>query len=198
MAITPRIARLQRKTRETDIKVELNLDGAGRLNIHTGLGLFNHTLELIAFWAGFDLDLTCSGDLDIDAHHSMEDTGLVLGEAIGVALGEKRGICRVGNGRVPMDEALAEVDIDLSGRPWLVWRGAELLPPSLMGEEIDVWREFYKSLAFSGRFNLHITFDYGQNGHHLLESVAKGLGSAFKRAIRIEDDKLRSTKGVLN
>lgn len=128
----------------------------------------------------------------------MEDTGLALGEAINAALGDKRGIQRVGDGRVPMDEALTQVDIDLSGRPWLVWRGAELLPATLMGEEIDVWREFYKSLAFAGRFNLHINFEYGQNGHHLLESVAKGLGCALKRAIKIEGDEIRSSKGVLN
>lgn len=163
----------------------------------TGFGLFDHALELLAFWANFDLRLVCEGDLRVDAHHTMEDVGLTLGDALLIALGDKTGINRVGDGKVPMDEALADVCLDLSGRPYLIWRGSELLPPVLGGEEIDVWREFYKSLATAGRFNLHISFLYGKNGHHMLESVAKGLGLALKQAIRIESSRIMSTKGVL-
>ncbi len=144
-----------------------------------------------------DLEIVCEGDLAVDAHHTMEDAGLVFGETMNAALGDKTGIRRVGNGRIPMDEALTTVDIDLSGRPYLVWRGDELLPRSLIGEEIDVWREFYKSFAFAGKFNLHINFLYGLNGHHLLESAAKGLGEALRQAMRNEGSSLRSSKGVL-
>ena len=128
----------------------------------------------------------------------MEDTGLVLGKALLDALGDRVGIARVGYGRVPMDEALAEVTLDLSGRPWLEWRGDDLLPPLLGGEEKDLWREFYKALATSGRFNLHIEFRYGKNGHHLLESAAKGLGLALAQAVRRRGDAIRSTKGGLD
>ena len=197
MPTPPRTARLQRKTRETEIRLELSLDGRGETDVHTGLGLFNHMLELLAVWASFDLKLVCDGDLHVDAHHTMEDAGLILGEALALCLGDKKGINRVGDARVPMDEALAEAALDLSGRPWLAWRGGDLLPPTLMGEEIDVWREFYKSFAFSGRFNLHINFLYGKNAHHLLESAAKGAGAALKAAARIDGSALRSTKGVL-
>lgn len=193
-----RIATSKRASSETDIRLRLNVDGTGQTHVETGIGMFNHMLTLAFFWAGMDLDLECRGDVEIDAHHSMEDTGLVLGSAFREALGERRGIERVGFGRVPMDEALAEVSIDFSGRPWLEWRGDELLPPVIAGEEKDVWREFYKSFAGSARCNLHVSFLYGKNGHHLLESVAKGFGMALRQAARREGDIIRSTKGGLD
>ncbi len=193
-----RTATCSRSSAETDIRLRLDLDLAGKNAIHTGFGMLDHMLDLTMFWAGMHLDLTCKGDLHIDAHHSVEDTGLVLGKALLDALGDRAGIARVGYGRVPMDEALAEVTMDLSGRPWIEWRGDELLPPLLGGEEKDLWREFYKALATSGRFNLHIEFRYGRNGHHLLESAAKGFGLALAQAVRRRGDAIRSTKGGLD
>ena len=176
----------------------MNLDGEGKTRIQTGFGLLDHMLTLAMFWAGMDLQLSCQGDLNVDAHHSVEDVGLTLGRALLQALGDRAGIARVGYGRVPMDEALSEVTVDLSGRPWLEWRGDELLPPVMAGEEKDLWREFYKALASSARCNLHIAFLYGKNGHHLLESAAKGLGLALRQAVQRQGTTIRSTKGGLD
>lgn len=193
-----RTARVERATAETDIRLELDLDGTGRVEVDTGFGLLDHLLTLTAFWADFDLNLRCRGDLGIDAHHTVEDVGLCLGRALLDALGERRGIARVGWARVPMDEALAEVTVDMSGRPWLEWRGDELLPPVLAGEEKDLWREYYKALASTARCNVHICFQYGKNGHHLLESAAKGLGLALALATRRTRVHVPSTKGSLD
>lgn len=193
-----RVSRKERNSRETEIALLLNLDGSGKSSIDCGFGLLDHMLELIAFWGGLDLELRCRGDLRVDAHHTVEDCGLLLGQAILEALGARRGIARTGFARVPMDEALAEVTLDLSGRPWLVWRGDDLLPPVLAGEEKDVWREFYKAVASAARCNLHMDFLYGKNGHHLLESAAKGFGRAFRQASAIENDRVSSTKGVID
>lgn len=198
MSSEARTARVERVTQETDIRLLLNLDGQGKADISTGLGLLDHMLTLTAFWGGCDLELSCKGDLHIDAHHSTEDIGLCLGQALGQALGERKGIVRTGYGRVPMDEALAEVTLDISGRPWLEWRGDDLLPPVLAGEERDLWREFYKAFTSAARMNLHVSFLYGKNGHHLLESAAKGLGIALAQAVRISGHTVRSTKGSLD
>jgi imidazoleglycerol-phosphate dehydratase len=192
-----RTASVRRATRETDISLDLALDGEGRTNIQTGIGLADHMLTLMAFWAGFDLDLACRGDTHIDAHHSLEDIGLCLGQGLAEALGDKTAIARVGWARVPMDEALADVAVDLSGRPYLVYDDA-LLPAVIAGEEKDVWREFFKSFAFKGQFNLHIHFPYGQNGHHLLESACKGVGLALRAAVARTRSGVPSTKGSLS
>lgn len=197
-AHAPREAAQERYSAETRISLSLNLDGEGKTRIQTGFGLLDHMLTLSMFWAGMDLQLSCQGDLDVDAHHSVEDVGLTLGRALLEALGDRAGIARVGYGRVPMDEALSEVTVDLSGRPWLEWRGDELLPPVMAGEEKDLWREFYKALASSARCNLHIAFLYGKNGHHLLESAAKGLGLALRQAVQRQGTTIRSTKGGLD
>ncbi len=189
---------VKRTTKETDINISLCLEGKGNITVHTGFGLLDHMLTLTAFWAGFDLELTCNGDTHIDAHHSAEDVGLCLGQALAKALGERKGILRVGYGRVPMDEALADVTIDISGRPWLEWRGDDLLPPLLGGEERDLWREHYKAFVSAARLNMHVNFLYGKNGHHLLESVAKGLGLALAAAVRVDGHNVRSTKGGLD
>ncbi|MBU1612379.1 MAG: imidazoleglycerol-phosphate dehydratase, partial [Proteobacteria bacterium] len=153
-----RTAKITRTTKETDISLELTLDGTGRIEVATGVGFADHMLTLFAFWARMDISLSCKGDLEIDAHHSLEDVGLVLGEALAVALGDKRGIQRVASAKVPMDEALAEVVVDLSGRPYLVYRGEDLVPDTIAGDEKDVWREFFKSLAFKAGMNLHISY----------------------------------------
>lgn len=197
-ATAPRTAARERQSAETCIRLEVNLDGRGQTRISTGFGLLDHMLTLTAFWAGLDLQISCQGDMDVDAHHSVEDVGLTLGAALLEALGDRTGIARVGYGRVPMDEALAEVTVDISGRPWLEWRGDTLLPPILAGEEKDLWREFYKALASSARCNLHVAFLYGKNGHHLLESAAKGLGLALNQAIQLQGTTIRSTKGGLD
>ena len=195
---TPRSAALSRSTAETSVKLELHLEGTGQTTISTGFGMLDHMLTLMAFWARFDLSLSCSGDMHVDAHHTTEDVALCLGKALREALGDRKGIARTGWARVPMDEALADVTIDLSGRPWLEFRGDDLLPPVISGEEKDVWREFYKALASAAQCNLHITFQYGKNGHHLLESAAKGLGLALAQAVRRSDDRMPSTKGSLD
>lgn len=198
-----RSSRIERHTSETSIQLRLNLDAGmndekPQQDIHTGFGMLDHMLTLTAFWAGFSLSVHCEGDLQVDAHHSAEDIGLCLGQALLQALDSRSGITRVGHARVPMDEALAEVTLDLSGRPWLVWRGDELLPPVMAGEERDLWREFYKSVCTGGRFNLHIQFLYGLNGHHLLESAAKGFGLALAQGVAQTGNIVRSTKGSLD
>ena len=192
-----RSSSLMRTTKETDIRVALTLEGSGRTDIATGVGFADHMLTLMAFWAGFDLTLSCKGDLEVDAHHSLEDVGLSLGQALAEALGDKAGIARVASAKVPMDEALAEVVLDLSGRPYLVYSD-DLLPELIAGEEKDVWREFFKSLAQRAGMNLHIRFEYGKNGHHLLEAAFKALGLALRQAVQVCRAGAPSTKGSVD
>ena len=193
-----REATILRETAEPRIEVTVNLDGAGRADVASGIGFFDHMLCAFARHGRFDLKVSVRGDLHVDGHHTVEDTGIVLGRALAEALGEKAGIERFGSAFVPMDEALAEVTLDISGRPWLEWRGDELLPPVLAGEERDLWREFYKSFAAAARMNVHVAFLYGRNGHHLLESAAKGLGLALAQAASLTGNVVRSTKGSLD
>lgn len=194
----PRTAAVSRETRETQISVRLGLDGTGRTEVDTGFGFADHMLTLMAFWAGFDLSLSCRGDLHIDAHHTLEDVGLCLGQCLAEALGDRAGVERVGWAKVPMDEALAEAVIDLSGRAFLVYRENAVLPPVIAGEEKDVWREFFKAFAAKAGMNLHITLEYGQNGHHLLEAAFKALGLALRRAVSLGRSGVPSTKGALD
>jgi len=195
--VAQRTSSLSRTTRETDIRVALALEGTGQADIKTGLGFADHMLTLMAFWAGFDLTVSCKGDLHIDAHHSLEDIGLTLGQALAEALGDKAGIARVADAKVPMDEALASVVLDLSGRPYLVYCD-DLLPALIAGEEKDVWREFFKSLAQRAGMNLHIRYEYGQNGHHLLEAAFKALGLALRQAVQVCRSGAPSTKGSVD
>ncbi|MBF0515086.1 MAG: imidazoleglycerol-phosphate dehydratase HisB [Desulfovibrionaceae bacterium] len=194
--MSPRRATVARTTKETDVRVAIDLDGAGVADVSTGVGFADHMLTLTAFWAEIDLTLSCKGDLEIDAHHSLEDIGLTLGQAVAQALSDRAGIARIGWARVPMDEALADVSLDFSGRPYLVYDDA-VLPAQIAGEEKDLWREFFKSLAQGAKLNLHIRFAYGQNGHHLLESAFKGLGLALRQAITRRRAGVPSTKGSL-
>lgn len=193
-ALKPRRATCSRRTKETDISLELVLDGSGTAQVRSGIGFMDHMLHLLNFWAGFDMTMTCSGDLQVDAHHSLEDMGLVMGKALGDALGDKSGIQRVGWALVPMDEALVEVVVDLSGRPYLVYEDHPL-PREIAGEERDIWREFFKSLAFEARMNLHIHFRYGRNGHHLIEAAFKATGLALRQAAARTRLGTPSTKG---
>lgn len=192
-----REAHLARSTKETDIDVRLVLDGEGRAEVRTGYAFADHMLTLLAFWAGFDLELSCKGDLEIDAHHSIEDVGLCLGQVLAEALGDKRGVERIGWAKVPMDEALAEAVVDLSGRAYLVYDD-ELLPAVIAGEEKDLWREFFKSLAFRAGMNLHLRFEHGLNGHHLLEAAFKATGLALRGAVARTRQGVTSTKGSLD
>ena len=194
----PRKAELTRETTETSVNLCLCLDGVQDIQIETGYGILDHMLTLLFFWAGCDLSLRCEGDLHVDAHHTVEDVALCLGQAIDAALGDRKGIARTGFAKVPMDEAMACVSIDLSGRPCLVFRGQELLPPVIAGEESDLWREFFKALAIGCRMNLHVILEYGANGHHLLESACKGLGLALRAAVARNRTTILSTKGRLD
>jgi len=192
-----RKASIARKTKETDIRLSLNLDGEGAADVDTGIGFADHMLTLCTFWAGFDLSLSCRGDLEIDSHHSLEDIALCLGQAFVEALGDKQGINRVASAKVPMDEALAEVVVDLSGRPYIVYDDA-LLPDLIAGDEKDIWREFLKSFAYKAGMNLHVKFEYGKNGHHLLEAAFKALGLALAQAVTVGRKGVSSTKGSLD
>lgn len=190
---------IKRKTFETDIVLDLDLEGGAAENvIKTGFGFADHMLILLSHWAGFGLKIRCHGDLMVDAHHSLEDIGICLGQALAEALGDRKGINRVGFAKVPMDEALAEAVIDISGRPYLVYKGDELLASVVAGEEKDLWREFFKSFAFNAKINLHITYYYGSNSHHLLESAFKASGLALRQAVSLSRNDILSTKGSLD
>ena len=195
-----RQANIHRKTKETEVELDLVLDPADEqdITIYTGVGFFDHMLTLMAHWAGLGLRVQCRGDLHVDAHHSLEDVGICLGQALEKALGDKKGINRVGRASVPLDEALCECVLDISGRPYLVYAGDQLLPVQVAGEERDIWREFFKSLAYNAGMNLHLVFHYGQNGHHLMESAFKSLGLALRQAVELGRADLLSTKGALD
>lgn len=201
MKTEKRTAKITRVTNETTISLELSLDppsSSCTIEVSTGYGMADHMLTAIARWAGFGLTVSCKGDLHIDAHHTVEDVAMCFGQALDKALGDRKGIARVGNAKVPMDEAIADVAIDLSGRSYLVFNGQELLPPVIAGEESDIWREFFRALSSAAKMNLHVSLLYGRNGHHLLESACKGIGLSLRAAIRIERDNILSTKGSLD
>ena len=193
-----RIGKLNRTTNETRIEVELNLDGAGKTEISSGIGFFDHMLNLFAAHGQFDLKVICAGDLEVDGHHSIEDIGIVLGAALKSALGNKCGITRYGTFFLPMDETLALVSLDISGRPFLVCEVGELAP--MIGTfDTELVEEFLRAFAFNAGLTLHVKILYGKNSHHKVEAIFKALGHALKAAVAI-DDKIRgvpSTKGVL-
>ncbi|WP_028574598.1 imidazoleglycerol-phosphate dehydratase HisB [Desulfonatronovibrio hydrogenovorans] len=194
-----RKAVIKRDTLETRISLELDLDQGARENrIETGFGFADHMLTLLSHWADIHLKLECQGDIQVDAHHSLEDVGICLGQALLQALGDRRGINRIGLARVPMDEAMAEAVVDISGRPYLVYQGDHLLSGIIAGQEKDLWREFFKSLAFNARLNLHINFLYGSNSHHLLESAFKATGLGLRQAVFQGRAEILSTKGSLD
>jgi imidazoleglycerol-phosphate dehydratase len=193
-----RTCRIERKTSETQVKVELNLDGQGKTDIGTGIGFLDHMLTLFSVHGQFDLDVQAHGDLEVDDHHTVEDVALVLGEAVSSALDRRCGIRRYGFAVTPMDEALAEVAIDLSNRPFLVYR----LPSGLecVGRfDRGLAKEFFRAFAVKGGMNLHINVPYGENEHHVLESVFKSVGRALNQAVSVDADRsgVRSSKGVL-
>jgi len=191
-----RSSTVNRKTKETDIQVELNIDGSGKTDIDTGIGFLNHMLTLFGFHGGFDLKVICKGDLDVDSHHTAEDIGIALGEAFKNALGDKKGIERYGFMFLPMDEALARVALDFSGRPCLVYNVD--FNRHMIGEmATEDFKEFFKGFVNNSLTTLHIEMLYGENDHHKIEAVFKGFGRALKTASRITSDSLQSTKGAL-
>lgn len=179
-----RTARIDRKTRETDISIELNLDGSGNYRNKTGIPFLDHMLDLLAKHALFDLKVEAKGDLEVDYHHTVEDVGLALGEALNAALGDRAGINRYGWSLVPMDESLCQVAIDLGGRPYLVYSVATK-KRKIRDFDIDLIEEFFRAFATQGRMNLHIAHLYGQEPHHAIESVFKGVAKALLQAVTL-------------
>ena len=193
----PRTARLHRRTNETDVELDLRLDG-GPYRMNTGVGFFDHMLDHVARHGGFGLTIVARGDTEVDDHHTVEDVGIVLGGALAEALGDKKGIERFGFASVPMDEALARVSVDLSGRPALVFE-APLGPgsPSIGRFDAQLVREFLTALVNHGRFNCHVEVPRGENHHHVAEAIFKGLGRALRQAVAVTGDAIPSTKGVI-
>ena len=193
-----RIAKIERITSETKIKLELNLDGSGKADVKTGIGFLDHMLDLWTFHGLFNLKLTCKGDLEIDAHHTTEDIALALGSALEEAVLEKKGIVRYGYSYLPMDEALLRVALDLSGRPEFVFSG-EFAQSSIGHLDTQMIRHFFKSLAISSRMTLHMSILYGINDHHKCEGLFKALGRALRQAVEIDPRRtgVTSTKGIL-
>lgn len=194
-----RMASVARKTGETDIRLEVELDGGGAVEVATGIPFFDHMLTALGRHGRLGLRLKATGDLAVDFHHTVEDVGIVLGEAIGQALGDKAGIARYGAARVPMDEALASVAVDLCGRPYLVFQAPQLF--GRIGDfEADLVREFFQAFTNHLRANVHLTVEYGQNLHHMVEAVFKAAGRALDHAIRLDPriaGRIPSTKGSL-
>jgi imidazoleglycerol-phosphate dehydratase len=194
-----RTAELHRTTNETDIQVRLNLDGAGAHEITTGVGILDHMLSHVAVHGLFDLTLTARGDLHIDSHHTIEDCALALGQAVNQALGDRKGIARIGSAYVPMDEALAFVALDLSGRPYTVFE-AEWRAPMIGQMPTSLVSHFFESLAVTARMNLHARVLYGRDDHHQAEALFKALGRALDAATQLDPRRggaIPSTKGTL-
>lgn len=194
-----RVSEIKRKTAETDIYLKLNIDGSGKSNIDTGCGFLDHMLTLFARHARFDLDVTCKGDTFVDYHHTVEDVGIVLGDALGKALGDKKGITRYGNFILPMDETLVMTAVDISGRSHLNY---DLFIPALKVGDFDteLVEEFFISLVRNADITLHIKLLDGTNSHHIIEGAFKSVARSLKTAISIDKDyidEIPSTKGVL-
>ncbi len=193
-----RNASFERKTKETDIYIEINLDGKGEHDINTSIPFLDHMLSLFSFHGSIDLNIRATGDIDIDYHHLMEDLGISLGEAVKKALGDKKGIMRYGEATIPMDESLAQVVIDISGRPYLVYKvspGGK----TLRGLEISLFEDFFRAFSNHSLMNLHIILRYGRDVHHTFESIFKAFGRSLRIATSLDPTKkgIPSTKGRL-
>ena len=194
-----RIAKVNRKTKETSIEAEVNLDGKGIYNIDTGIGFLNHMLEQLSKHSLVDINLKAKGDLHIDLHHTTEDSGIVIGEAIAKALGDKKGIKRYAHAYIPMDETLSRVSLDISNRPYLVWN-VKLKVEKLGEMDTELFKEWFQAFSQSAGITLHIENIYGDNSHHIIESCFKGLARALRVALEKDaraGDSLPSTKGIL-
>lgn len=193
-----RVAAVNRETAETKIALQLNLDGTGKSAIDSGIGFFDHMLNLMTVHGQLDLELRCDGDLEVDGHHSVEDIGIALGDAFKEAISDKKGICRYGTFYLPMDESLAFVTLDISGRPFLVYDGGEMAP-MVGGFDTELTEEFLRAFAMHAGITLHVKVLYGTNTHHKIEAIFKALGHALRIAVS-QDPKVTgvpSTKGML-
>lgn len=191
-----RMVEKTRSTKETDITCSLCLDGSGKSEIDTGIGFFDHMLTLLAFHSKMDITLKANGDLDVCDHHTVEDCGILLGECIHQALGDKRGIERYGSMNLPMDETLANVTLDISGRAYLVYH-CDLKRDTIGNFSCEMVEEFLRALAFQAGITLHVNVLYGTNDHHKIEAIFKALGRALRMAMQITSNDVASTKGVL-
>ena len=195
--IKERTGTVTRTTRETDIKIKVTLDGKGTANIDTGIGFFDHMLTALSVHSGISMDISVKGDLHVDGHHTVEDTGIALGQALAAALGDKSGIKRYGTFYIPMDESLAMTSLDISNRPFLVFN-AEFTNQSCGGYDVCLTEEFFRAFAFNAGITMHINLMYGSNDHHKCEAIYKSCAHALKEAVEItESGKTLSTKGVL-
>jgi imidazoleglycerol-phosphate dehydratase len=194
-----RSAEVKRKTTETDIAVSVELDGTGRYNVETGIGFLDHMLEQLSRHSLIDLTVRAKGDLHIDMHHTTEDTGITIGQAVAQALGDRKGITRYADVHLPMDEAMTRVAIDISGRPYLVW-DVSFSAPKLGDMDTELFREWFQAFAQNAGITLHVANLYGDNNHHIAETCFKALARALRTAIEIDPrraDQVPSTKGTL-
>ena len=198
MDTTKRAAAIDRKTKETQISLSLDLDGSGEGTVDTGIGFFNHMLELLKKHALVDLSVTCRGDLDVDYHHPVEDVGLVLGQALNTALGDRKGIVRDGFASIPMDEALCETSLDLGGRPFLVMQ-CPMKHMTVKDFEVKLVEEFFRAVSVESRSNIHLRQLYGDEAHHVCEGLFKSFARALRMAKAIDPNEkgVPSSKGVI-
>ena len=188
---------IERKTKETDIKTELNVYGSSKAEIDSGIGFFDHMLTALSVHSGISMSIHVKGDLHVDGHHTVEDTGIALGQALAIALGDKSGIARYGTAYIPMDESLAFTSLDISNRPFLVFN-AEFVNQSCGGYDLCLTEEFFRAFAYNAGITLHINLLYGSNDHHKCEAIYKSAAHALKQAVVLtENGKTLSTKGVL-
>ncbi len=187
---------IKRKTNETDISLELNLDGRGAYELDTGIGFLDHMLAHLSKHSRMDLKVKCKGDLEVDAHHTVEDIAICLGTALDKTLGDKKGINRYGSASVPMEDALANVAVDLSGRAFFVYN-VEYSSEKIGEFDVECIEEFLRSFSANGKFNLHVNVPYGTNSHHVAEGIFKAIGQAVSAAVRVVGSELPSTKGTL-
>ena len=194
-----RSATIERNTKETQVKATVNLDGTGVYTVSTGIGFLDHMMEQLSRHSLMDLDLQAKGDLHIDFHHTTEDSGIAIGQAVAKALGDMRGITRYACATIPMDETLTRVAIDISGRPYFIWK-VNFTKPKLGDMDTELFREWFQAFAFNAGITLHIENLYGENNHHIVESCFKGLARALREAVTIDPRKsgeIPSTKGSL-
>ncbi|AQQ08419.1 Imidazoleglycerol-phosphate dehydratase [Sedimentisphaera cyanobacteriorum] len=194
--MSDRKAEINRKTTETQVNLSLNLDGKGICKSNTGIGFLDHMLAHLSKHSGIDITIQASGDYEVDYHHTCEDAAICLGTAFNEALGDKRGINRYGWASVPMEDALANASVDISGRPYLAYN-IQFTSSKIGSFDVELLEEFLRSFTNSARINMHINVPYGTNNHHIAESVFKALGQAFAKAVEVTGDEIPSTKGVL-